>query len=638
VLLVHSIAMAADWSPVSPEEMTLRSEPKAPGAPAIYLFRQIEADDTLSTELHYERRKILTEAGLDQGTVEILLPSNWSVSKVQGRTIHADGSVVEFDGKVYRAPAGAEEGTRLTRTTFTLPAVTVGSILDYRYKIRADRDLLYNSTWPFAQTLFIKSLHLTLLPYPYGAMNMATHNLPPGITMPPLNRSKMVIDAHDLPPFVREELAPPEEQIEPRLEFSYGEDYDMDTKTLRDPTLFWNAYAKLANRAVDDFIGSNGAWQKVVAEIIQPGDSEETRLRKLYTRVQQLRQFPKGSEWTEEEIKENKDHAINKASDAWRQQRGRHAQINLLFFGLVRAAGIHADVAFAPARDGEFFQRKMMQPRALVAPLIAVKIGDRDVYLDPGTRNVPFGSLPWEYTANEALVVGRDGGRWVEVPLGKAADNRVERHAVLHCTADRTLSGTVEVTYTGTEALWRRARERGEDAATRRTFLENDLLSAIPVAGSVKLQNDPDWEGSDAPLHATFQVSIPEWAQSAGSRALFPVGVFSSEQRKLFVAAQRTQGIYFHFPYSLHDDVEVQLPEGWQVQSVPKPADNGDDKLHYRSSVSAEGRSLHLTRELSVQALFASVGAYDLIKTFFDSMRAADEDRAVVVAGGSAGH
>jgi|SRR5208282_96872 len=56
-------AHAEDWPPVSTEELKMTSEPKAPGAPAIYLFRQVDRDDSVPKEYEYARIKILTEEG-----------------------------------------------------------------------------------------------------------------------------------------------------------------------------------------------------------------------------------------------------------------------------------------------------------------------------------------------------------------------------------------------------------------------------------------------------------------------------------------------------------------------------------------------------------------------------------------------
>ena len=41
----------------------MTSEPAAPGAPAIYLYRQVDRDDEGDREYNYVRVKILTEEG-----------------------------------------------------------------------------------------------------------------------------------------------------------------------------------------------------------------------------------------------------------------------------------------------------------------------------------------------------------------------------------------------------------------------------------------------------------------------------------------------------------------------------------------------------------------------------------------------
>jgi len=54
-----------DWLPITPEELKMTSEPKAPGAPAIFLYREVDRKDLgrANTEYNYARIKILTEEG-----------------------------------------------------------------------------------------------------------------------------------------------------------------------------------------------------------------------------------------------------------------------------------------------------------------------------------------------------------------------------------------------------------------------------------------------------------------------------------------------------------------------------------------------------------------------------------------------
>jgi hypothetical protein len=91
-------AVADDgFQPVSSDELKMTSEPLAPGAPAIILYRQVDRDDSRQSphEFHYFRIKILTEEGRKYADVEIPFDKDdgFKVVKIGARTIKADGSI-----------------------------------------------------------------------------------------------------------------------------------------------------------------------------------------------------------------------------------------------------------------------------------------------------------------------------------------------------------------------------------------------------------------------------------------------------------------------------------------------------------------------------------------------------------------
>jgi len=53
------------------EELQMTSDPKAPGAPAVFLYRQEEADNRTHYVGEYARIKVLTEKGKEWATVEV---------------------------------------------------------------------------------------------------------------------------------------------------------------------------------------------------------------------------------------------------------------------------------------------------------------------------------------------------------------------------------------------------------------------------------------------------------------------------------------------------------------------------------------------------------------------------------------
>ena len=111
--LPATVSASDRFQPVSAEELTMKSEPQAPGAPAIMLYRQVDRDDNGGIDSHednYVRIKILTEEGRKYADVEIpFSKDSEDVVNLKARTIRPDGSIVNFDGKVFEKSLTRQE-------------------------------------------------------------------------------------------------------------------------------------------------------------------------------------------------------------------------------------------------------------------------------------------------------------------------------------------------------------------------------------------------------------------------------------------------------------------------------------------------------------------------------------------------
>jgi len=117
---------------VSGEELMMKSEPLAPGAPAIILLRQVDRDDNRPNEYNYLRVKILTEEGRKYADVEIeFLKDIVEINDLKARTIRPDGSIINYEGKAFEKTIVKAKGLKYLAKTFTLPDVQVGSIVEY---------------------------------------------------------------------------------------------------------------------------------------------------------------------------------------------------------------------------------------------------------------------------------------------------------------------------------------------------------------------------------------------------------------------------------------------------------------------------------------------------------------------------
>jgi len=626
-----SSASADDWLPISPEELKMTSDPKAPGALAVNLYRQVDRDDQANRETNYIRIKILTDEGRKYGDVAIpLYKQGEQINNIRARTIRPDGSIVNFDGKIYLAPLLKGKNLKIMAKTFTLPDVQAGSIIEYRYISSWEQYQIYDSRWILSDDLFTKHAKFTLKPNAGYPVTWSWNALPTGTGAPKNIGNVISLEVNDIAAFHTEDFMPPENELKSRVDFNYSENLE------RDPEKFWKQQGKKYNDAVERFIGKRKAMEQAVATIVSPGDAPDVKVRKIYARVLQVHNTSMDVEKMEQEQKRDKQKDTTNVEDMWKRSSGNGRQIDWLFVALVRAAGIEAYEVYLSPRDQYFFNPELRNTASITADVVLVKLNGKDVFCDPGSLYAPFGILPWEETGVKGLRVDKDGGSWVTIPLPDPEVSQVERKADLKVTEEGELQGKLTVTFTGMEAIWRRVAERNEDAASRKKLLEDQIREYIPVGIDVELTNSPDWSNASDKLVAEYDLKVPGWVSGAGKRAILPVGLFSSTEKHIFEHTGREHPVYFTFPFRKIDDITIELPLDWKVSSVPAPQKTDGHVIMYSLKVENNKGTLHLERQLDMNIVILETKYYPALRSFFQTVRSGDEKQIVLLPGASA--
>jgi hypothetical protein len=232
-----TVSASIGFQAISPDELKMTSEPLAPGAPAIILYREVDRDDNGRAghggaiyigsgmqvnadrfEDNYYRIKILTEEGRKYANVEIPLPDFIGiVTNVLARTIRPDGSIVNFDGKTLDKTILKRRGFKFQAKTFTLPDVQVGSIIEYSYTISFNGPYFFSSHWILSNELFTRRARFSLKPYQNDYVPASfrwTEQLRPGTGEPKQGPDGLVrLEASNIPAFQAEDFMPPEDEL-----------------------------------------------------------------------------------------------------------------------------------------------------------------------------------------------------------------------------------------------------------------------------------------------------------------------------------------------------------------------------------------------------------------------------------------
>ena len=604
----------------------MTAEPKAPGASAIILYRQVDRDDQTYHEFVYKRIKILTEEGRKYADVELaFVKGEGQVNNIKARTIRPDGSVVNFDGKIYEKTIFKTKGIKELAKTFTLPDVQVGSIIEYQFTHSWTEYLVYDSRWNVSDELFTKRAKFTLKPNQAWPMRWGWQQLPAGAPQPVKEGAIIRLDVSDVPAFEEEDHMPPPNELKAHVNFTYI----TDKNTEQDQAKYWQREGRSRFEYADAFLNKKKEMENAVSSIISPSDSPDTKLRKIYARVQQLRNTSYEKEKTVAEQKREKEKENHNVGDVWKNQYGDHYDITCLFLGLVRAAGFDTSLVLVSSRSLYFFNPAMMNPHQLTGYIVLVKTGGKDLFFNPGVPFTPFAYLPWGQTNVAGLKIDKDNSTWVTTSTPTADESMITRSADLTMNDDGALEGKLTVTYAGLEAHWRRIEERDEDGTEKKKFLEDEVKSWVPVGIDISLTNQPDWTSSSVTMVAVFDFKVEGWASPAGKKILIPVSLFSAADKHMFEHAHRVHPIYFDFPTQAKDDVKLQLPLNWSVVSVPRIPAQDQKVVVYSVNVDDNKGSEHITRVLKLDLIGLDLKYYNALRNFFQQVKTGDEQQIV---------
>jgi hypothetical protein len=269
--------------------------------------------------------------------------------------------------------------------------------------------------------------------------------------------------------------------------------------------------------------------------------------------------------------------------------------------------------------------------------LAVVRIDGLDRFYDPATPTCPPGFVRWN--CQSAVVLDPTGGPPsvmkppVKTPAGTPEQALTRREIALQLDAEGNLAGTVKVHFSGQEGLGRRLEHLYDNEAEVKTALEAELGDILPTGARITLQKVENLRNGSDEVLAEFEISLPGLASHAGDRTLLPVSPLLGLGQYPFRYSQRNYPISFPYPYRVSDDIVIRLPTGMTVETVPAARNESGDGFDHSLTCTVEnGTVLHVQRDLRVKKCDFLKFYYNDVRSFFDRVRAADEERVVLSA------
>jgi hypothetical protein len=624
------VLLLAQFQQPTDEELKMTTDPKAPGAAAVYLYREEFTNDNSangSIQRFYERIKVLTEKGKELATIRIpYYPGINKVIDIKGRTIHTDGTSIPFTGNPSEMVDIKTKSFQTGTVVFTLPSVEVGSILEYRYSYSG---VIFLPTWWIQQPYFVHKAHYSYVYNPYGHQMYTTY-LGSGAKLECCKHNTYSLDIADVPPLPSEDWMPPLNTLKWRVQFFYTRFHSGKE--------FWDDEGTSWTKVVQNFTKPTIELKNAVEGIVTPTDTDQQKAAKIYAAVQKLENTRFSRAKSEAERKKEKLKDIHNAEDVWKQKSGNDDEIALLYVALARAAGLKAWPMLVVDRSRAFFDNSYLTARQFDDYIALVVVDGKEIYLDPGQKMCPFGSLHWKHTLTSGLRLSDKGAVIEETPDGNYKDTVVQNIADISIGEDGSVKGKARVVLTGPEALyWRQLALQNDEDEVKKQFIES-LRSSLPEGVQADIDQFVALDDSNANLVGVLKISGNIGA-ATGKRFIFPAFFFESRAKHPFVAQdKRITSIDLHYAKIEQDDVTFHLPSDYTLESAPESSEfSWYDHASLQITITAKEDSLELERILTRNFHLLKPSEYSDLRDFYLKVAVSDQQQLVFTRTPAAG-
>jgi Domain of Unknown Function with PDB structure (DUF3857)/Transglutaminase-like superfamily len=646
ISLSTTFSLAQQWTAPTPEELSMTSQPEVPGAPAVYLFREETTDDKLHMFSIYTRLKVLTEGGKEFGNVELSFArghdgAGYDVEAIQGRTIHPDGTIIPFTGKPYEKLIEKTQGVKVMAKVFSMPDVEVGSIIEYRYKLRYNDEYFQAPQWYIQSNLWTRKAHYLWRPIDLTSTNItitnargdASNNISWASVLPlgtEVNQSRVPggqqalieLNVHDVPPSPEEEFMPPIRSFTYRVLFYYT--------GYRTADEFWKSEGKFWAKTQDKYIGPGSVVTAAVKDLVTPADTPDQKLHKLYAAVMKLENTSYTRERSSAEERAQGFKEIHTADDIWTRKRGNDDQLTGLFVAMARAAGFKAYVGIVTNRDRNLFIKNYLTLAQLDDVIAIVNVNGKDQLFDPGTRFCPYGHLAWKHTYAQGIRQTDGGSDYFGTSGEPYSFSRTQRVANLTLSQEGAVTGTITMTYMGDPAIrWRQRSIEGDSASLERE-IRTSVERLIPQGIEVKVASIDKLDDYEQPLVANLEIK-GTLGSSTGKRVLLPGDIFEANAKPSFPHEKRDIPVYFLYPHMTQDAVRIHFPQAFSVESLPaSDKTNFGKSIAYSLTSESAPDSFTVRRNYVLGDIVYNPPQYADFRTFYSKMENKDQESVVL--------
>lgn len=646
MLLMTSIAIAQrertqSFGQQNMEELKMKVYQKDSLAPALVLFEQANyyLDEFNNFDFvtdYYHRIKIFDkDKGQKYTNIVIYTRKTDVVKDIKGVTYNWVNNSVNTTSIVPTEVFTTPVTKNVNKTTFTLPNIQDGSVIEYSYKIVEStiviRDWYFQSDIPKLESRYDLAVmgnyqyNTRLVGFEELTTNEAK-SVPACLTVPDqddfIRRRKIPCASYaygmkDVPALKTESYMLSPKNYLSRISFDLKSITSMVRKTgvsqyqqgvtkkVKNYTKTW----KDADKALKlDFLNNQGSKKaffkkKLPKELFGISDDLQ-KAKSIYSFIQ------KHYTWNEKNwvssnihVKENFDTRV-----------GSVDEINLSLYNSLQAAKIESYITLVSTRSNGIPTKLFPTIDDFNYLIVKVVVNGQDFFLDASNKQLPFGLIPFKCLNGEARVFDfKKGSYWQDLKVTKPSVKKINSKLYFDASGVLISDITINNNLYYAESIRSRVNQMGEDAfvsSKEQGFIESEIEN----------YEASNLEDLSKPVIEKMKVVGDEPLGNAKRINIYPM--HEVVKTNPFKLNERLYPVDFGYARSISQRTSIAIPEGYKVVSIPKQMGfrlpGGAGSLLFRVQQKEQVVNIFLKRQLS-KNVFTS-NEYFYLKKFYDEL------------------
>ncbi|WP_459210714.1 transglutaminase [Aquimarina rhabdastrellae] len=592
IIITNSYAQEYKFGKVSKEELTEKVYAKDSSANATILYEEkivkLEYSQSegfvLVTDV-FKRIKLYNKDGFDHATHQVLLYERGGdeevLSGLKGVTYNFDGGKIEKSKLKKDGIFKNQHSKNRKSVKFTMPALKDGSVIEYKYSINSPyiqnidkiylqydipiKKLLVETHFPEYFTYKKRmsgGVPIDLKSTSYGDKIDFVNKQRTGFyaskttfdrSSVDFNIKKDKIEALDVVAFREEPFAGNMRNYISSLNYELSF-VKFPNQTPKFYTTTWEDVAKtiFERPSFGGELKKDSYYKNDLDQIVNATESEQAKVAKVFSYVKSR------MNWNEY-YGVYTDVGVKKA---YKEQVGNVAEINLMLTSMLQNKGIDADPVLVSSSNKAISLFPTLDGFNYV--ITRVRLSDGKVlYLDATDKYGMPNILPNRILFGMGRVITKHGGsEMVSLRPKRVSSNRVSIQAEL--TADGNIKGKESKSYLGYLARGYRASNANIKEEERiKKIQEKDGLNEI--AGYTRKGVKEYGKG----VNERFDFTLEDQTELIGEELFFSPLLFLKTEENPFKSKERLYPVDFGYGFSNAYMVNVKIPEGYEVASLP---------------------------------------------------------------------